>query len=184
MTKSIANILEQDEQYFDYFKNALNSGTNYFEYEFVFGDSASAQLFYIKKSQCRNSNEALVKLTIPFRYRQGFFRQSDSDNLESIFNIVKEDMRLDIYWNTEFKDVKKERLLDDLKVFPIENENKVKHFKFTDENNYIESKYEISNFLDELENNKSIKLTEWNPSFEYFIETENYYLIFNFSTGA
>ena len=181
MNKSIANILEEDE---DYFKNTLNSGTNYFEYEFEFGDSATAQLFYIKKSQCRNFNEALVKLTIPYRYRQGCFRQSESKNPQSIFNIVKEDMRLDIYWNTVFKDVQKERLLDDFKVFPIDNKNKVKHFTFTSENNYIESKYEISNFLDEFDKNKSIKLTEWNPSFEYFIETENYYLIFNFSTGA
>jgi len=184
MIESVANILEQDELYFDYFKNALNFGTNYFECEFVHGNSAVATLFYVKKSHCINAKEALVRLTIPFRYYQGCFRQSESNNLESIFNIVKEDMRLDIYWGTEFKDVKIERLLNDLKIFQRDHKNKVKHFKLIGLNSFIESKYEILGFLEEFENSKTIKLTEWNPSFEYFIETENYFFLYNFSTGA
>ena len=184
MSKSIATILEQDRAYFDYFKNAVHSGTNYFEYEFVLGDSASATLFYIKKSECENANEALVKLTISFRYYQGFFRQSNSKSIESIFEVVKDDMRLDIYWNTEFKDVGEERLLEDLKIFPVFGDNKIRHFEYAGEGKYLESKREISEFLNECKSYSSIKLTEWNPSYEYFIVTENYYLLFNFSTGA
>jgi hypothetical protein len=183
INKTIASIMENDGNYFEYFKNAINSGANYYEYNFIFGDSASAKLFYLEKSNCTNSVEGLVKLVIPFLYHNGCFRKSNSKEIKSIFETVKKDLKTDIYWNTKIKNGNSKQLKKDLLYFPSGKE--ISHFEYYKDGKWIETKDDISEIINEcLSSAKNIKLTEWNPSFEYFLETTNYYVLYNFSTGV
>ena len=89
------------------------------------------------------------------------------------------------YHNTELQQGSLAQLRQDLLVFPEGKGKQIRHFAFTENQNWIETDQKIKPFLKECRDHaKKILLTKWNVSFEYFLETKRYYVLFQWITGG
>ena len=182
---NVAEYLEQNESYFTYFKDSLSRKIDYFELNYIFGDSVSITLFYTEKSKYENFTESLVNLIIPYKIQNGEFRSFENENVETKFEIIKEVLKSDIYWKTELENCHLNEFIKELKIFEGENFDKLKHYTFNKNYTKEKSKQKIIKILEECKmTSKFIKSTKWHPNLQHYAETENYFILYDFSTGA
>ena len=182
---NVAEYLEQNENYFTYFKESLTRKIDYFELNFIFGDSVSVKLFYTEKSKYKNFTESLVNLIIPYKIQNKEFGSFENENIETKFEIIKENLKLDIYWKTELENSTLNEFVNKLKIFEGKNLDKLKHYTFNENYTEEKSKQKIIKILEECKmTSKFIKSTKWHPSLQHYAETENYFILYDFSTGS
>ncbi len=178
---NVIEYIEAQPEYYKVFCRTFDIEINSIHLVDRVGEGGST-LWYIEKTNIKSQIEAIISLIIQDFVRYGEFAFNE-ENKKEIYPIVSNYLK-EHYSKTAFKTFKGSPSLIDLKKRHQNEDNFRLIYKSYDWNNEIElSEILQLKFFNEKVLVQHQILKEWNDE-DYLYETENYYVRFNWATGA
>ncbi len=178
---NVIEYIEAKPDYFKVFDETFDIVINSLHFMDRVGEGGS-DFMYIEKTNVNSQIEAIMSLIVQDFVRYGEYA-FNKESKKEIYQIVSVSLK-EHYSETEFTTFKGSPSLNDLKQRYQNGDNFRRIHKNYDWNNEIElSEILNSKFFNEKVLVQHQLLTKWNDE-DYLYETENYYVRFNWATGA